>query len=54
MDVSECLGCFILQYLLDRRLGEPQSQSGHGGEKKKYLPLSGIVPPDPLIVQLLM
>jgi len=31
-------------YLLDRRLGEHQSQSGHGGKEKKSLQLVGIKP----------
>jgi len=26
-------------YPLDRRMGRPQSQSGHGGEAKNYWPL---------------
>jgi len=30
---------------LDRRLGEPQSLSGRGGEEKNSQPLSGIEPP---------
>jgi hypothetical protein len=29
-------------YPLDRRLGGPQSRSGHGGEEKNSQPLSGI------------
>jgi hypothetical protein len=29
---------------LDRRLGEPQSLSGHCGEEKILLPMSGIDP----------
>jgi hypothetical protein len=32
-------------YPLDRRLGKPQSQSGHGGEKKNSKPLPGLEPP---------
>jgi hypothetical protein len=35
-------------YPLDRRLGEPQSRSGRGGEEKNSLPLPG---PEPPIVQ---
>jgi hypothetical protein len=31
-------------YTLDRRLGEPQSQCGRGGEKKNFLSLPGIEP----------
>jgi len=31
-------------YPLDRKLGGPQSQSGHSGEEKKSLPLPGIKP----------
>jgi len=39
--------CFTLQgkipqYTLDRKLGKPQSQSGHSGEEKKFLPVPGI------------
>jgi hypothetical protein len=34
-----------LRYLLDRRLGGPQSRSGRGGEEKNSQPLSGIEPP---------
>jgi len=33
---------------LDRRLGEPQSQSGHGGKEKNSEPLPGH---KPLIIQ---
>jgi hypothetical protein len=29
-------------YPLDRRLGEPQSRSGHSGEEKNSQPLPGI------------
>jgi hypothetical protein len=32
-------------YPLDRRLGEPQSLSGRGGEEKNSQPLLGIEPP---------
>jgi hypothetical protein len=32
-------------YPLDRRLGRPQSRSGHGGEKKNSQPLPGLEPP---------
>jgi hypothetical protein len=32
-------------YSLDRRLGEPQSQSGCGGEEKNSQPLAGLKPP---------
>jgi hypothetical protein len=32
-------------YALDRRLGGPQSRSGHGGEVKNSQPLPGIEPP---------
>jgi hypothetical protein len=35
-------------YLLDRRLGEPQSRYGRGGEKKNSHPLPGL---EPLIIQ---
>jgi hypothetical protein len=35
-------------YPLDRRLGEPQSWSGHGGEEKNSQPLPGL---EPLIIQ---
>jgi len=31
-------------YPLNRRLGEPQRQSGHGGEEKNSWPLPGIKP----------
>jgi hypothetical protein len=31
---------------LDRRLGEPQSRFGHGGEEKHSQPLPGLEPPD--------
>jgi hypothetical protein len=31
-------------YPLVRRQGEPQSQSGHCGKEKKFLPLPGIKP----------
>jgi len=37
-------------YPLDRRLGGPQSQSGHGGVEKNSQPLSGL---EPLIIQLI-
>jgi len=30
------------QYLLDRRLGGPQSHFGHSGKEKNYQPLLGI------------
>jgi hypothetical protein len=30
---------------MDRRLGGPQSRSGHGGEKKNSQPLPGLEPP---------
>jgi hypothetical protein len=36
-------------YPLDRRLGELQSRSGHGGEEKNSQPLPGLEPP---IIQL--
>jgi hypothetical protein len=32
-------------YPLDRRLGESQSRSGHGGEDKIFQPLPGLEPP---------
>jgi hypothetical protein len=32
-------------YLLDRRLGGPQSRSGCGGEEKNSQPLPGVEPP---------
>jgi hypothetical protein len=32
------------RYLLDRRLGGPQSQSGREGEEKKFLHVPGIEP----------
>jgi hypothetical protein len=32
-------------YLLDRRLGGPQSRSGRGGEEKNSQPLPGLEPP---------
>jgi hypothetical protein len=35
----------VPRYPLDRRLGGPQSRSGHGGEKKNSQPLSGLEPP---------
>jgi hypothetical protein len=35
-------------YPLDRRLGEPQNWSGHGGEEKNSQPLLGL---EPLIIQ---
>jgi hypothetical protein len=31
-------------YPLDRRLGEPQSRSGRGGEEKNFQPPPGIEP----------
>jgi hypothetical protein len=34
------------RYLLDRGLGGPQSQSGHGGEGKNSQPLPGLKPPN--------
>jgi hypothetical protein len=34
-------------YPLDRRLGGPQSRSGHGGEEKNSQPPSGIEPQNP-------
>jgi len=41
-------GCFTPReqpwYLLNRRLDGPQSQSGHFGEDRNLLPLSGIEP----------
>jgi hypothetical protein len=37
-----------LSYPMDRRLGGPQSQSGHGGEEKNSQPLLGL---EPLIIQ---
>jgi hypothetical protein len=45
-------GCFTPQgkspwYLVVRRLGGPQSQSGYGGKEKEYLPLLGIEPWSP-------
>jgi hypothetical protein len=36
-------------YPLDRKLGEPQSQSGHSGVEKNSQPLSGL---EPSIIQL--
>jgi hypothetical protein len=33
------------QYPLDRRVGGPQSRSGHGGEEKNSQPLPGLEPP---------
>jgi hypothetical protein len=33
-------------YPLDRRLGEPQNQSGGGVEEKSAQPLPGLEPPD--------
>jgi hypothetical protein len=30
---------------LDRRLGGPQSRSGHGGDEKNFQPLPGLEPP---------
>jgi hypothetical protein len=33
---------FFPRYVLDRRLGRPQSQSGRCGEEKNFLPLFGI------------
>jgi hypothetical protein len=30
---------------MDRRLGGPQSQSGHGGKQKNSQPLLGLKPP---------
>jgi len=30
------------RYSLDRRLGEPQSRSGRGGEEKEFLTVPGI------------
>jgi hypothetical protein len=33
------------RYTLDRRLGGPQSRSGHGVEEKDSLPLPGLEPP---------
>jgi hypothetical protein len=33
-------------YPLDRRLGEPQSRSGRGGEEKNSQPLLGLEPPN--------
>jgi hypothetical protein len=30
---------------MDRRLGEPQSRFGHGGEQKNSQPLPGLEPP---------
>jgi len=35
-------------YPSDRRMGGPQSQSGHGGEEKNSQPLLGL---EPLIIQ---
>jgi len=32
-------------YLLDRRMGGPQSQPGRGGEKKNFQPPPGPEPP---------
>jgi hypothetical protein len=37
-----------LWYPFDRRLGGPQSQSGHGSEEKNFQPLPGL---EPLIIQ---
>jgi hypothetical protein len=34
-----------LLYTLDRRLGGPQSRSGHDGEEKYSQPLPGLEPP---------
>jgi hypothetical protein len=36
-------------YPLDKRLGGPQSRSGHGGEEKNSHPIKGLEPP---IIQL--
>jgi hypothetical protein len=36
-------------YLLDRRLGEPQSRSGRGGEEKNFQPPPGIEPRTPIV-----
>jgi hypothetical protein len=38
-------------YPLDRRLGGPQSWSGHGGEEKNFQPLPGL---ESLIIQLIV
>jgi hypothetical protein len=35
------------QYLLDKRLGEPQSRSGRGVEEKNFQPPPGIELPNP-------
>jgi hypothetical protein len=32
-------------YVLDRRLGEPQSWSGRSGEERNFKPLPGLEPP---------
>jgi hypothetical protein len=34
-----------VEHPVDRRLGGPQSQSGHGGEEKNSKPLPGLEPP---------
>jgi hypothetical protein len=39
-----------LWYPLERRLGGPQSWSGHGSEEKNSQPLPGL---EPLIIQLI-
>jgi hypothetical protein len=36
----------VPRYRLERRLGGPQSRSGHGGEKKNSQPLSGLEAPN--------
>jgi hypothetical protein len=41
------LGPLYPRYPLDRRLGGPQSRSGHGGEEKNSQPPPGIEPPNP-------
>jgi hypothetical protein len=38
------------QYPLDRRLGGPQSRSGHGGEEKNPHAVPGLEPPITLLV----
>jgi len=46
MEVVQCPGCCSARespwYPFGRRLGGPQSWSGHNGEEKKSLPLLGI------------
>jgi hypothetical protein len=44
-----------LWYPLDRRLGEPQSRAGRGGEEKNSQPLLGLEPPimQPVLIAIL-